>query len=49
MGDIIKMWLLPTSEVPPWAFYGRVLWIVVQLGAVYCFANQVNPFFYQRF
>ncbi len=45
----LRTWLLPLSEKPAWTFYGRVLWVVVRLIAVYCFANQVSPFFYQRF
>jgi hypothetical protein len=46
---IVKGWLLPMDDVAPASFYVRVLWVVVQLIAVYLLSNQVSPFFYQRF
>jgi hypothetical protein len=49
MRDILRTWLVPASDIPVWLFYARALWVVVQLIAVYCLANQVSPFFYQRF
>jgi hypothetical protein len=49
MRAAIKQWLVPPSDISGWTFYLRALWIVVQLIAAYCLANQVSPFFYQRF
>ena len=49
MGDAVKPWLSPIPDMPWWQFFLRCLWIAVQLIAVYCLANQVGPFFYQRF
>jgi hypothetical protein len=49
MRDAVKGWLFPTSDISGWAFCGRALLVVLQLIAAYCFANQVSPFFYQRF
>ncbi len=48
MLNAVRSWLLPT-DIALSAFYLRVLWIVVQLIAVYSLSNQVSPFFYQRF
>lgn len=47
MFETVKSWILPPADVP--SFYPRVLWVVVRLIAAYLLANQVNPFFYQRF
>jgi hypothetical protein len=39
----------PDEPIPWWEFGLRCVWIVLQLMAAYCLANQVSPFFYQRF
>jgi hypothetical protein len=49
MFAFVKSWLVPTNDVALPSFYLRVLWVVVQLIAVYSLSNQVSPFFYQRF
>jgi len=48
MLNVVRNWLVP-ADIALSAFYLRVLWIVVQLIAVYSLSNQVSPFFYQRF
>jgi hypothetical protein len=45
----IRGWVQPVPSIPIWRFYLRCIWIAMQLIAVYCLANQVSPFFYQRF
>ena len=45
----LKSWMFPVGEISPWMFYGRCAWVVIRLMAAYWFANQVSPFFYQRF
>jgi len=42
-------WIRPIPEMSASAFYLRCLWVVVQLVAAYCFANEASPFFYQQF
>jgi hypothetical protein len=32
-----------------WEFGLRCVWVVIELAAAYCLADQVSPFFYQRF
>jgi hypothetical protein len=49
MRDAFNILLLPTSDAPWWSLYVRALGVVLQLIAAYCLANQVSPFFYQRF
>jgi len=49
LNHVLKTWLLLPGELRGWRFYARGLWVVVQLVAAYCLANQVSPFFYQRF
>ncbi len=48
-GGTIRSWMCPVAEIPCWTFYGRCAWVVIQLMTAYWFANQVSPFFYQRF
>jgi hypothetical protein len=45
----LKCWMHPTPEVAARTFYLRCLWVVVRVALAYCFANEVSPFFYQRF
>ncbi len=49
MRESLRAWFCPIADMPWWMFYLRCIWIVVQLAAAYCLANQVSPFFYQRF
>lgn len=49
MRERLKSWLCPVPDMPWWMFFLRCAWIVLQLIAAYCLANQVSPFFYQRF
>ena len=49
MKDVLRSVVTPIPGMPAWKFYLRCAWIVVQIVAAYCLANQVNPFFYQRF
>jgi hypothetical protein len=49
MTDRFSTWLAPVNELQWWKFGLRCIWVAVQLVAVYCFANQVGAFFYQRF
>ena len=49
MIDKLRAWTSPIPDMPARTFYLRCLWIVVQILAAYCLANQVSPFFYQRF
>jgi hypothetical protein len=49
MRDAVNMLLLPTADAPRWALYLRAVGVVLQLIAAYCLANQLSPFFYQRF
>jgi hypothetical protein len=46
---ILKSWMWPVMEAPRWTFYRRCTWVVARLMMAYWFANQVSPFFYQRF
>ncbi len=39
----------PLEGIPWWEFGLRCIWVVLQFLAAYCLANQVSPFFYQRF
>jgi hypothetical protein len=45
----LRACLSPVAELPAWQFWLRSLWIIVMIVAAYCMANQVSPFFYQRF
>ena len=45
----LRGWARPVPDMQPMAFYGRCAWIVIRIVAAYCLANQVSPFFYQRF
>jgi hypothetical protein len=45
----LTAWLSPIPDMPWWVFYLRCTWVVLQLIAAYLLANQVSPFFYQRF
>lgn len=49
MIDTLMAWSSPVPGMPARRFYARCVWIVVQILAAYCLANQVSPFFYQRF
>jgi hypothetical protein len=42
-------WIQPIPEMSASEYYLRCLWVVVQLVAAYCFANEASPFFYQQF
>jgi hypothetical protein len=45
----LMAWLSPIPDMPWWQFYLRCAWVVLRLLAAYCLAEQVSPFFYQRF
>lgn len=45
----LASYLSPIADMPWWQFYLRCTWIVLQLIVAYCLADQVSPFFYQRF
>jgi hypothetical protein len=49
MMNMMKQWVMPVPDMRPLAFYGRCVWIVIRLALAFCLANQVSPFFYQRF
>jgi hypothetical protein len=49
MRGVIDEWLRPVPEITAAMFILRCSWIVIRLIAVYLLANQVSPFFYQRF
>lgn len=42
-------WLSPVEDMSFGEFSLRCIWIVFQILASYCLANQVTPFFYQQF
>jgi hypothetical protein len=48
-GSQVGNWLRPIPDIPVSTFYLRCLWVVVQLAAAFCFANEASPFFYQQF
>ncbi len=45
----LTAWLTPIPDMPGWQFYLRCAWVVLHLLVAYCLADQVSPFFYQRF
>jgi hypothetical protein len=49
MRESIIAWFCPIPDMPLWMFYLRCVWILLQIIAAYCLANEVSPFFYQRF
>lgn len=44
-----REWICPINDMTFWEFLLRSVWVVLQISAAYCLADQVSPFFYQRF
>jgi hypothetical protein len=47
--DRIRVRSSSVEGIPWWEYGLRCIWVVLQLFAAYCLANEVSPFFYQRF
>jgi hypothetical protein len=45
----VRFGSISAEQMPWWEFGMRCIWVVLQLAAAYCLANEVSPFFYQRF
>jgi hypothetical protein len=45
----LRRFRCPIDGMPWGEFALRCTWVVIQFFAAYCLANQVSPFFYQRF